>query len=243
MMNSSNFKVQCQFGFSHQQRILGALLMMVGLTGCSGTKSPNYYTLMPPVTASTTSSVRVIEVLPVGLPDRLNRPLMVLQDAHGQANVLDNERWTSPLSAELRDGLSAGLQQKLGAVDRYSSGMTGGKDAYRIATDFSRFDIIEKANTSSSQSNQEIAVAVAWTIKFEKANRLTDPSAKTQAVPSNQFSCRMSFNYPVSSTGKKMTNIVNAAQKSLSQVVDGVAASVKNFEVKKMSSIPNVVCA
>ena len=222
--------------------IMASGVVIMGLVGCSTTPTPNYYSLTPQVSASSTSSVRVIEVLPVGLPDRLDRPLMVLQQANGQAKVLDNERWTSPLSAELRDGLSAGLQQKLGAVDRYSSGMTGGKDAYRIATDFSRFDIIEKP-TSSGPINQEIAVAVAWTIKLEKANRVLDASSKSQAVSLNQLSCRMQFSTPVVSTGQKMTDIVNTAQQSLSQVVNAVSASVVNLETKKVNNLPNVVCA
>ena len=242
MMKVFNLKCPSLAGFSHDQRILGAFLLSIGLCGCSATKSPNYYTLMPSATTSTTSSVRVIEVLPVGLPDRLDRPLIVLQQLNGQAKVLDNERWTSPLSAELRDGLSAGLQQKLGAVDRYSSGMTGGKDAYRIATDFSRFDIIEKS-ASSGPIKQEIAVAVAWTIKLEKANRVVDASSKSQAVSLNQLSCRIQFSTPVASTGQKMTDIVNTAQQSLTQVVNAVSVSVVNLETKKVNNLPNVVCA
>jgi uncharacterized protein len=234
----SNFR-----GFAFMKRgIMASGVVIMGLVGCSTTPTPNYYSLTPQVGASSTSSVRVIEVLPVGLPDRLDRPLIVLQQLNGQAKVLDNERWTSPLSAELRDGLSAGLQQKLGAVDRYSSGMTGGKDAYRIATDFSRFDIIEKP-TSSGPINQEIAVAVAWTIKLEKANRVLDASSKSQAVSLNQLSCRMQFSTPVVSTGQKMTDIVNTAQQSLSQVVNAVSASVVNLETKKVNNLPNVVCA
>lgn len=143
----------------------GLVSLTIMLSACSSSTTPNYYTLVPKVTPIVSSNVRVIEVLPVGLPDRLNRAPLVIQNNNGQSKVLDNERWTSTLSAELRDGLSAGLQQKLGAVDRYSSGMTGGKVSYRIATDFSRFDIIN--NLTSDKSNRAVEISVAWIIKRE----------------------------------------------------------------------------
>ncbi|MFX7333333.1 ABC-type transport auxiliary lipoprotein family protein, partial [Acinetobacter baumannii] len=82
-------------------------------------------TLTPKVTPVSNSTVQVIEVLPVGIPDRLDRAPLVLQESNGKSTVLDNERWTSTLGTQLRDTLSAGLQQKLGAIDSYSSGLSG----------------------------------------------------------------------------------------------------------------------
>lgn len=58
----------------------GLLLAIVGLAGCSSSPTPNYYSLTPTVKPLVSSNVRVIEVLPVGLPDRLNRAPLVLQE-------------------------------------------------------------------------------------------------------------------------------------------------------------------
>ncbi|WP_213694926.1 membrane integrity-associated transporter subunit PqiC, partial [Acinetobacter baumannii] len=90
----------------------GVLLTAIAMTACSSSPTPNYYTLTPKVTPVSNSTVQVIEVLPVGIPDRLDRAPLVLQESNGKSTVLDNERWTSTLGTQLRDTLSAGLQQK-----------------------------------------------------------------------------------------------------------------------------------
>ncbi len=225
----------------------GLLLAVVGLAGCSSSPTPNYYALTPTVKPLLSSNVRVIEVLPVGLPDRLNRAPMVLQDSSGKSHVLGNERWTSTLGAELRDGLSAGLQQKLGAVDRYSSGMTGGKVSYRIATDFSRFDIIEYSNTRSliGAMNRDIEVAVAWIIKRDDPARpLNQPTgAQNTVMPNRQLSCRMAFTNSVGADGNKIGDIVNVSRQSLTQVVEAIAASVIATEANTPVVMESVTCA
>ena len=47
------------------------VLTAVAMTACSSSPTPNYYTMSPKITAATKSTVQVIEVLPVGIPDRL----------------------------------------------------------------------------------------------------------------------------------------------------------------------------
>ncbi|WP_445115695.1 PqiC family protein [Acinetobacter sp. WZC-1] len=219
------------------------LLALAGLGACSSSTTPSYYTLTPRVTALPGSGVRVIEVMPVGLPDRLNRTPLVLQDSRGQSTVLDNARWTSTLAAELRDGLSAGLQQKLGAVDRYNSGMTGGRVSYRIATDFSRFDIV---TGSGHGTDRNIEVAVSWMIKRDDPNQpLTQPATAQQAVQNRrQFSCRMAFSDSVRTTGgNKIADIVSTSRLSLSRVVDAIAASVVAVETGTIQVIEHTACA
>ncbi|MDF2418446.1 hypothetical protein GWP85_13165 [Acinetobacter beijerinckii] len=220
----------------------GLVLLTIMLSACSSSTTPNYYTLVPKVTPIVSSNVRVIEVLPVGLPDRLNRAPLVIQNNNGQSKVLDNERWTSTLSAELRDGLSAGLQQKLGAVDRYSSGMTGGKVSYRIATDFSRFDIIN--NLANDKSNRAVEISVAWIIKREDPFKVL--SAKTNPNTTNmihQFSCRMSFTQPILNDLNKTQDVVNASSIGLSRVIDAVAASVNMVDEKRIMTMNGVTCS
>ncbi|MFW1950503.1 PqiC family protein [Acinetobacter beijerinckii] len=217
----------------------GLVLMAIMLSACSSSTTPNYYTLVPKVTPIVSSNVRVIEVLPVGLPDRLNRAPLVIQNNNGQSKVLDNERWTSTLSAELRDGLSAGLQQKLGAVDRYSSGMTGGKVSYRIATDFSRFDIIN--NLTSDKYNRAVEISVAWIIKREDPFKVL--SAKTNPNTINQLSCRMLFTQPILNDLNKTQDVVNASSIGLSLVIDAVAASVNMVDEKRIMTMNGVTCS
>ena len=229
----------------HSTKVRCALLLLsagigLGFTACSSSPTPSYYSLNPTVTPLASSNVRVIEVMPVGLPDRLNRAPMVIQDVTGKSNLQDNQRWTSTLGAELRDGLSAGLQQKLGAVDRYNSGMTGGKVSYRIATEFARFDVVELAKPAET----EIQVVVAWIIKRDDPNRPLTQASTAIGQANQQLSCRMAFNNKVTNSSKNnIPDIVNASRSSLSQVVDAIAASVVASEAKTVMNMKGVMCS
>lgn len=57
--------------FTAQNMIRGAGIVAATLliAACSGSPTPNYYTLANKVTPLPSSKVKVIEVLPVGLPD------------------------------------------------------------------------------------------------------------------------------------------------------------------------------
>lgn len=249
LMQKNAVEIEQKITYRTQNKIgwIGfAVVFAMTVTACSSSKSPNYYSLTPQVIPTATTQVRVIEVLPVGLADRLNRIPLVVQQADGKSNVLNDERWTSTLSAELRDGLSAGLQQKLGAVDRYNSGMTGGKAAYRIAADFSHFDILDRslARTPQTKGQRDIQVAVAWTIKYDDPHRaLSSAKATSPTKATGQLSCRMSFSQAVASNQNQMLDSVNSLRQSLSQVVDAVAASVVAVENKSSVRVTNVTCA
>lgn len=223
--------------FTAQKMIRGAGIVAATLliAACSGSPTPNYYTLANKVTPLPSSRVKVIEVLPVGLPDRINRAPLVIQEINGRSNILDNERWTSTLGAELRDNLSAGLQQKLGAVDRYNSGMIGGKVSYRVATDFSHFDIV---NTTSANT-KNVEVSVAWIIKRNDPNITIDQNS----TQNQQLACRMTFSQPVSASNPQISTIVSTASASLGRVIDAMAVSIAALDAKAPVRIEGAVCS
>ncbi|WP_353165535.1 ABC-type transport auxiliary lipoprotein family protein [Acinetobacter sp.] len=212
----------------------GVLFAAIFLSACSSSPVPNYYSLTAQVSPLANSKVTVIEVLPVGLPDRINRAPIVIQDVTGKSQILDNERWTSTLGTELRDNLSAGLQQKLGAVDRYNSGMVGGKISYRIATDFSRFDIVNSTN----QANEKVEVSVAWIVKRNDPTITLDQNYNQN----QQLACRMSFNQAIASNNKQMQQVVSTANSALNRVVDAVALSIISLDANKSARIDGVTC-
>jgi uncharacterized lipoprotein YmbA len=235
--------------FSRKSALLTITGVLFGgvLTACSTSAPPNYYSLNGKIPVTTplhqTNQLMMIEVLPVGLADRLNRIPIVIFEANGKSKVLNENRWTSTLAAELRDGLSSGLQQKLAAVDRYNSGMSSGKTTYRIATDFSRFDFIDNQGTANVNNKNEIAVAVNWTIKLDQVNRpLTTAKNETKPVQSNTFSCRMVFTQPVAKYQGGIVDLVNSSKDALDQVVDGVASSILNIEDRRKNLKSGVLC-
>lgn len=213
-MSTLNYKM-------HKLSLGLGIIASLLLGACSTSSTPNYYTLISSSMAIPSNSLRVIEVLPVGLPDRLDRTQIVLQEASGKSQVLDQQRWTSTLSAELRDGLSAGLQQRLGAVDRYRSGSTTTLPVYRIATDFSHFDVVR------DKSGVNINVAATWTI-----NRVQNISGTTATVQSkSQVACRIAFNTLADTKNFSEVNaLVGASRQSLDRVANAIAASVLVLE-------------
>jgi len=214
----------------------GVLLTAVAMTACSSSPTPNYYTISPKITPAVSSSIRVIEVLPVGLPDRLDRAPLVLQDSNGKSTVLDNERWTSTMSTQLRDTLSAGLQQKLGAIDSYSSGLAGNNQPlYRVSTDFSHFDIVDKS---------DINIAVSWVVKRQiPPTQLESNNAKVITNAGSQLNCRIAFKQPIDQKAKKIDAIVNASSEALTQIINTVSASIVALDSNKKSVISNGVCS
>ncbi|MEB3752880.1 PqiC family protein [Acinetobacter sp. MD2(2019)] len=206
-------------------------LAALGLTACSSSVTPNYYTLAPRVVPTAQPTLRVIELLPVNLPDRLDRASLMINSEQGQAKILDNDRWTSNLAVELHDSLSAGLQQQLGAVDRYSSGMPNGKIAYRIATDFSRFDTIQSA---SNPNHNRVEVEVSWTIKPIIANPVNASNV------ARSLSCRMTFNQTIASPFK-IPDTVNASRSALNRVITAISNTVIASE-KGTTQVPVAIC-
>ncbi|ELW90145.1 PF03886 family protein [Acinetobacter baumannii UH7607] len=212
------------------------LLTAIAMTACSSSPTPNYYTLTPKVTPVSNSTVQVIEVLPVGIPDRLDRAPLVLQDSNGKSTVLDNERWTSTLGTQLRDTLSAGLQQKLGAIDSYSSGLSGNNQPlYRVSTDFSHFDIVDNSN---------INVAVSWVVKRQiPPTQLESTNPKVISNRGAQLNCRIAFKQPIDQKAKKMEAIVSASNEAMSQIINTISSSIVALDSNKKMNINNGICS
>jgi len=216
----------------HVPSLRAGLVSAIGLGllgGCSLSSTPNYYTLSTTTKMTQSAALRVIEVLPVSLPDRLDRVQMVIQDPAGQAKILDLQRWTSTLSSELHDGLSSSLQQQLGAVDRYSSGMATTQPVYRIGANFSHFDLYGHSLIGGKMSGDTIDVAVTWTINRLESS-ITDAAAKG-AAPRPQLACRMSFHLDadaITSTG--MSRTIALSRQAMNKVSTAVAASVISYE-------------
>jgi hypothetical protein len=88
--------------------------------------------------------------------------------------------------------------------------MTGGKVSYRIATDFSRFDIIN--NLTSDKSNRAVEISVAWIIKRERPFlKFYQKNQSNTTNTINQLSCRMSFTQPILNDLNKTQDVVNAS--------------------------------
>ncbi|ABR88488.1 Uncharacterized conserved protein [Janthinobacterium sp. Marseille] len=140
--------------------VLGTVVL---LAACANTSNARYYTLTGPTASALTPPASAtplfIELAPVAVPERLARPQMVLSKPAGQSaelELLEQYRWTSSFENEMRDALSAGITNRLGAVDVSKSGRSQGQAVWRIAVQLRQFDAIE---------NTRVDAAFSWTAR------------------------------------------------------------------------------
>ncbi|ULX53286.1 hypothetical protein A9P79_14895 [Cupriavidus taiwanensis] len=153
------------------------------LAGCASPE-PRYYTLSqgpgavaaPAPAAAPSTDTLWLEVAPVRVPERLNRPQLVVRDGqNGSGNdagvrLLDLSRWSAPLPDELRDALSQRLQATLGAVDTYQQGLSDVQPLYRITTEVLRLD---------ADVGQRAGATINWTVRRLPDGKVV--SGRTQA--------------------------------------------------------------
>ncbi|AJG18211.1 hypothetical protein RR42_m0799 [Cupriavidus basilensis] len=147
------------------------------LAGCAS-PDPRYYTLAQGPAAATAAGAEGqaaapaqaqpvwIEVAPVRVPERLNRPQLVVRGGKdgNELKLLDLSRWSAPLPDELRDALSQQLQARLGAVDTYQQGLSEVEPVFRITTEVVRLD---------ADVGQRAGAVINWTVR-----RLPDGKVK-----------------------------------------------------------------
>lgn len=147
---------------------LAGLIAASVLAGCASPE-PRYYTLAQrPAAAGASAATPAapntaplwIEVAPVRVPERLNRPQLVVDDSRSGneagLKLLDLSRWSSPLPDEMRDALSQRLQASLGAVDTYQQGLADVSPVYRITTEVVRLD---------ANIGQRAGATINWTVR------------------------------------------------------------------------------
>ncbi|WP_225785456.1 membrane integrity-associated transporter subunit PqiC [Xenophilus sp. Marseille-Q4582] len=124
------------------------------LAGCASVPD-RYYTLAPsphglPAAAAAAHAPLAIEVAPVGVPERLARPQMVLRSAGAaEVRVLEQHRWASSFEQELRDALGSGVAARLGAADVTRGGRTPGQAVWRIGVQVQAFEAVEDAQVDT----------------------------------------------------------------------------------------------
>ncbi|MHA7682671.1 PqiC family protein [Cupriavidus sp. PET2-C1] len=128
------------------------------LAGCASPQA-RYYTLSLPAATPAPSQAAApvwIEVVPVRVPERVNRVNLVLSDGNGRLRLLAQDRWSASLPDEFRDALSQRLQASLGAVDAYQHGRSGAEPLYRVSAEVVQID---------AQIDERVSAIVNWTVR------------------------------------------------------------------------------
>ncbi|MDR3435536.1 PqiC family protein [Telmatospirillum sp.] len=134
--------------------------LLAGLSGCGTSEPIRYYSLAAPAQSSLSGSARMlVEVLPVAVPERLNRTEMILTGADGRLDIRYADQWAAPVADEIAQVVDDVLWRTLGATDTYRAptpAVAGGPPQYRLALHVERFE----AGPSLSAT-----VSASWTIR------------------------------------------------------------------------------
>ncbi|MFJ5431158.1 PqiC family protein [Pectobacterium actinidiae] len=129
--------------------VLFCQLVAITLLNACSSPSVRYHTLLTPASpvatlspmANTTHAAPFfIDVLPVGVPAQIDTSQLVIRQGDSGAVVLENDRWLSPLSEEIRTALSADLTQRLNTQDVSGLVRSAKTPVVRIHLQVRRFD-------------------------------------------------------------------------------------------------------
>jgi len=182
-------------------RAVAVAAMVAAVGGCGSSPPVSYHALSSPASPRASGEARVlVEMLPVAVPERLNREEMVLTDEAGHLDVRDLDRWAGPPADEIRQILADSLWQRLRAVDVYQAPVApaaSGLPQYRLALRIERFE---------AKVGAAATVEASWT-----ARRLPQGHGAT---------CRVSVSLPLPD------RTPNAAAAALAEAAGRMAGAV-----------------
>ena len=95
------------------------------------------------------------------VPAQVDRDAIVVQQKEGHLMLLNDDRWTAALGAQLQSALAQGLEARLGrpSVQNLALGARDSK-VTQIFVDVQRFDMVP---------GQYVALNAAWRVQFAGA--------------------------------------------------------------------------
>ncbi len=137
---------------------VGALVAALSVGACASSVTTRYYTLMPSPTAvegAAGQAAYAIEVMPVGVPEQVDVPQLIVRSGGGELSVVDTRHWAAPLGREFRAALSERLSRSLGARDVYRLERDASQPLWRIKVNVQRFD---------SELGRQASLDAVWSV-------------------------------------------------------------------------------
>jgi uncharacterized lipoprotein YmbA len=156
---------------------LSALTMLLALAGCATPPVERFYSLSGGAPAAQTGAggVLFIELQAVSVPQQVARSQLVVAAGPGRVELLEQERWSAPLAAELGQALSLAVTGELGAIDVFRTPTPEQAAVYRISTNVQRFE---------SAPGQYALIDAVWSVRRVGGSAvLTCRSVANQALP------------------------------------------------------------
>lgn len=197
-------------------RLAGALAAAALMAACAS-PNPTLHTLsVRPAAADTVRFERAFRLSGVRVPDRLDKPQIVLRTSDSEVQALEQQRWAAPFGAELRDALSANLATALAAVDVGGGVAPTGVPLYRIAADMRSYD---------ARPGQRVTALLTWRVTRDAATQGTTQGT-TQGAGAG-LTCQTALLEPV---GGDINAVVSSTQRLVQQWSEQIAQSVHGLE-------------
>ncbi|WP_137718378.1 PqiC family protein [Methylobacillus flagellatus] len=195
------------------------LALAVLLAACATPTPTRFYTL---TTAATTRAEPAsqaqrhepplfIVLAPVGMPERLARPQIVVRTGAARIDILEKDRWSAPFNSELRDALASAVSSRLSAVDVTRSGKPAHQAAYRIAVELHDWDAVK---------GEQLQADLSWTV--------TRSDDKRSAI------CRTTALEPARTAN--VDSLVQASQRLVQRLGAAIASNVTALEAGNTAS-------
>lgn len=125
----------------------GLAAAILALTACGASPPVRYHTLTGAAPAAAVSAqggaALLVEVLPIAIPERVNREEIVFAGTGSTLELRDSERWAAPLADEFRQAIDDALWRRLRAADIYVAPVPPGDvPQYRLAVRIERLDVV-----------------------------------------------------------------------------------------------------
>jgi uncharacterized lipoprotein YmbA len=154
--------------------VLGATVLLAACA--SSSPPPGWHSLVPSAGAAS-APAPTRQSLVVGLvsvPDEVDRPQLVLRNAAGVPTLLDGERWSEPLKAQLPRALALSLAPRLpGTLVSTSAGGAVALPNWRLAVEVQRFEL--------QRGPDRAVLRAVWSLKR------VDPQAAAPSVAPQLF--------------------------------------------------------
>lgn len=185
----------------------GPLMLTLGAAGmlaaCASPTS-RFYTLAGGEARPVPSSPAAFyfELAPVDMPQQVTRNQLVVQTSPAQVQVLEQDRWSSLPSDEVRRALSADLTQQLGAIDVYNTPHPESVPVYRVKVNVQRFE---------SWPGERAVLDAVWSVRA--------------AGSSNVLTCRTVAQEPV---GSGYDALVDGHRKAVDELASAISAGMRS---------------
>jgi uncharacterized protein len=145
-----------------QAVVLLMLGMFISATGCVRAIQERFYTLSDPIPDGRENAPienDFVEILPVFLPEVLDRPQVVLYDEASRARILEEERWAAPLKSEIRQSIGEKVRHLLGMIDVYHVTPDQGESAKSKT-----YCVVISVESLKVALGHEATLQAAWTV-------------------------------------------------------------------------------